>query len=31
MILKKWENIPNYLQCSEVKEYYEILKKKKSA
>ena len=29
MILRKWEKLPKYMQCYEVKEYYDILQKKK--
>lgn len=28
MILKKWEDLPRFMQCNEVKEYYDILSKK---
>ena len=28
MMLKKWEDLPPEMQCDEVKEYYDILKKK---
>lgn len=29
MILRKWEDIPSFMRCDEVKEYYDILKRKK--
>lgn len=29
MILRKWEDLPRFMQCKEVKEYYDILSKKK--
>ncbi len=29
MILRKWEDIPEWMQCPEVREYYDILSKKK--
>ena len=28
-MLKKWDDIPNFMQCDEVKEYYKILEKRK--
>ena len=28
MMLKKWEDLPSEMQCDEVREYYDILKKK---
>ena len=28
MILREWENIPEFMQCEEVREYYDVLKKK---
>ena len=28
MMLKKWEDLPHEMQCDEVREYYDILKKK---
>lgn len=28
-MLKKWEDLPEFLRCAEVKEYYEILEKKR--
>lgn len=31
MILKKWEDLPEWMQCPEVKEYYDILSKKKAS
>lgn len=30
-MLKKWEEIPIWMQCTEVKEYYDILSKKKTS
>ena len=27
--MRKWEEIPKYMQCAEVKEYYDILSKRK--
>ena len=27
--MKKWEELPKFMQCDEVKEYYDILSKKK--
>lgn len=30
-MLKKWENLPEWMQCPEVKEYYDILAKKKGS
>lgn len=29
MALRKWEDLPRFIQCEEVKEYYDILAKKK--
>lgn len=29
MILRKWEDIPEWMQCPEVREYYDILSKRK--
>ena len=29
MSIKKWEELPKFMQCDEVKEYYDILSKKK--
>lgn len=29
MILRKWDELPNFMKCEEVKEYYDILSKKK--
>lgn len=29
MRLKKWEELPSFMQCDEVKEYYDILEKRK--
>lgn len=29
MILRKWEDIPEWMQCPEVREYYDVLSKKK--
>ena len=29
MILRKWEDLPRFMQCEEVREYYDILAKKK--
>ena len=29
MALRKWEDLPRFMQCAEVKEYYDILAKKK--
>mgnify|MGYP001042917419 CR=1 FL=1 len=29
MRLRKWEDLPAFMKCGEVKEYYEILAKKK--
>lgn len=29
MILKKWDNLPEFMKCDEVKEYYDILSRKK--
>lgn len=29
MILRKWEDLPGFMQCEEVREYYDILAKKK--
>ena len=29
MILKKWEDLPDFMKCDEVREYYQILQKKK--
>ena len=29
MVLKKWEELPQFMQCDEVKEYYDLLSKKK--
>lgn len=29
MALRKWEDLPRFMQCEEVKEYYDILAKKK--
>lgn len=29
MVLKKWEELPQFMQCEEVKEYYDLLSKKK--
>lgn len=29
MILRKWEDLPEFMKCSEVKEYYDILSRKK--
>lgn len=31
MLLRKWEDLPAFMQCDEVKEYYDILAKKKVA
>ncbi len=31
MKLRKWENIPDFMKCDEVKEYYDILSKKKNS
>lgn len=31
MRLRKWEDLPAYMQCEEVREYYDILAKKKGA
>lgn len=27
--MRKWEDLPEYMKCDEVKEYYDILSKKK--
>ncbi len=27
--MRKWEELPKFMQCEEVKEYYDILSKKK--
>ena len=29
MLLKKWDDLPNYMKNNEVKKYYDILSKKK--
>lgn len=29
MILRKWEDLPEFMKCSEVREYYDILSRKK--
>lgn len=29
MVLRKWEDLPEFMKCSEVREYYDILSKKK--
>ena len=29
MLLRKWDDIPDFMRCDEVKEYYDILSKKK--
>ena len=29
MILKKWDDLPDFMKCDEVREYYQILQKKK--
>ena len=29
--MRKWEDLPEYMKCDEVKEYYDILSKKNSA
>lgn len=29
MILRKWDDLPEFMKCSEVREYYDILSKKK--
>jgi lipopolysaccharide/colanic/teichoic acid biosynthesis glycosyltransferase len=31
MILRKWEDIPAFMRCEEVKDYYDILSKKKGS
>lgn len=31
MKLRKWEELPDFMKCDEVKEYYDILSKKKSS
>lgn len=31
MILKKWDELPDFLRCDEVKPYYDILKKKQAS
>ena len=31
MKLRKWDNLPEFMKCDEVREYYDILAKKKSA
>ena len=31
MGFRKWEDIPEFMKCDEVKEYYDILVKKKGA
>lgn len=31
MILKKWDELPDFLKCQEVKPYYDILKKKQAS
>lgn len=28
--MRKWEDLPEYMKCDEVKEYYDILSKKKA-
>lgn len=28
--MRKWEDLPEYMKCDEVKEYYDILSKKSS-
>lgn len=27
--MRKWEDLPEYMKCDEIKEYYDILSKKK--
>lgn len=29
MILKKWDDLPEFMKCDEVKVYYDILSRKK--
>ena len=29
MLLKKWEDLPSYMKCDEVRTYYDILSKRK--
>lgn len=29
MVLRKWNDLPDYMKCDEVREYYQILKKRK--
>lgn len=29
MILKKWDDLPDFMQCDEVREYYDVLNKKR--
>lgn len=31
MVLKKWDELPHFLQCDEVKPYYDILKRKQAS
>ena len=31
MILKKWDELPDFLRCDEVKPYYDILKRKQTS
>lgn len=28
--MRKWEELPEYMKCDEVKKYYDILSRKKS-
>ena len=30
-MLRKWEELPKFMKCDEVKEYYDILEKKKNS
>lgn len=31
MVLRKWNDLPKFMQCDEVREYYDVLKKKKAS
>ena len=30
-MLRKWEELPSFMQCEEVRKYYDILSKKKTS
>ena len=31
MVLRKWDALPDFMKCEEVKEYYNILEKRRNA